>query len=925
MATQGRKHKFISQHQKDKEPDAQDVELRLHPVQRAFFDCEKIYKAFVGGVGCVAPETMIGDCPIAEITTSHVVKTLSGSALATPAHSCGKADLYRIVTKQGNSINVTLEHRFLTHNGWRRLKSLRVGSQIAAEGQPRWRTIKSIDFIRNGEYYDLHVPGLNHYAAHGLYNHNSGKALALNTPIPTPMGWTTIGEIAIGDIVFDEHGKQCRVVNATEVMYNRPCCEITFCDGTTVIADENHEWPTLTQLERKSKLKNPKSHVNRTTREIAETILYCGITNHGIRNCQPIECDAHPLPIAPYTLGTWLGDGTSTSANITNADNELLHAINQDGYETRIVPSQKKGLTNTYVICVPGLYGAQRDHATGKFNSHPDQIISVLRSLGVIGHRSENKTIPTAYLRATIEQRKELLRGLMDTDGSVDDDGSCEYCTTTQSLAETFVELCFSLGLKARLRKRKSFFNGKECKPRYRIYFTPFWPVCKLSRKEEKLRKPNWKTSRTNFRYIKSIKRIDSVPVRCIQVDSPNHLYLCTKSFIPTHNSFVGACDILAHSEPGDLVAVISPTFRMLSDSTIRSFIEVAEKFGLWDEDKYRKTDNQAVLKNGVEVLFRSGDEPDRLRGPSLRRAWLDEAGLMNESVFNVAVGRLRQYGKQGYLSATFTPQGRSSWTYRLFHDDTNQNVALFHCSTKDNPFLDPAFYQNLLLQYGKGDGGRLRAEQELDGLFVNVAGSEFGSECFGPSIWFDKWPTTSDCIKFAALDSSKGKGGKTGDYSAFVMMMAAEDLLWVDFDMDNTRNISGITQRLIEVQQIFQPEFFGIEQAFGAEILADCIEKEIAHLPPSFTLTFNPVLVPTKNLEKPVRIRRLTPFLTNGIFRFKRSPGSRIAVAQLEDFPNGLHDDSGDVLDMVRQVAKEAGLFVNGYGSMPPLLNQPD
>ena len=121
--------------------------------------------------------------------------------------------------------------------------------------------------------------------------------------------------------------------------------------------------------------------------------------------------------------------------------------------------------------------------------------------------------------------------------------------------------------------------------------------------------------------------------------------------------SFVGACDIILHSQPGDFIAVIAPTFRQLMLATFRSFKEAAQKFGLWDESQFKSTAMTARLKNGVEVVFASADEPDNFRGPSLRRIWLDEAGLMKESMFNVCIARLRQYGKLGYLSATFTPQ----------------------------------------------------------------------------------------------------------------------------------------------------------------------------------------------------------------------------------------------------------------------------
>ena len=182
--------------------------------------------------------------------------------------------------------------------------------------------------------------------------------------------------------------------------------------------------------------------------------------------------------------------------------------------------------------------------------------------------------------------------------------------------------------------------------------------------------------------------------------DSPK-IYRAFVAGIASGKSWVGSADILAHSRSGDLVAVCAPTFRQLSDSTKRSFVELATKWGLWNEASHRKTENQAMLNNGVEVLFRSADDPASNRGPSLSRVWMDEAGLMSEEMFSVMIGRLRQHGRQGKLSATFTPQGKEHWTYRLFSDRDNPNVELFHCSTKDNPFISAEIYQGLADHYG--------------------------------------------------------------------------------------------------------------------------------------------------------------------------------------------------------------------------------
>jgi PBSX family phage terminase large subunit len=375
------------------------------------------------------------------------------------------------------------------------------------------------------------------------------------------------------------------------------------------------------------------------------------------------------------------------------------------------------------------------------------------------------------------------------------------------------------------------------------------------------------------------------------------------------HNSgksHVGAFDLLAHTKPGDLAVVAGPTYRQLSDATMRSFVKVATQLGLWDESKYRKTDNQAILNNGVEILFRSSDNPASNRGPSLHHAWLDEAGLMQEDMFNVMVGRLRGGGKQGTLTATFTPQGKDHWTYRLFADKQNPLVKLFYCSTKDNPFIAPEIYQNLLYQYGKGEGGVLRAQQELEGQFVCVQGAEWDPSCFSEDLWFDAWPEDCENFRFVTLDSSKGIGGRTGDYSAFIKLMHAKGLMWVEADLDNVRNTGVIAARAIEIQRDFDPDWFGIEKEFGGDVLIDDLEQRAA----AAGIDMNLALIPTRGIQKDVRIRRLTRFFMRRMFRFRRTPGTRLLVQQAESWPHSAHEDGLDSLDMAVQASRAAGLL---------------
>jgi predicted phage terminase large subunit-like protein len=164
----------------------------------------------------------------------------------------------------------------------------------------------------------------------------------------------------------------------------------------------------------------------------------------------------------------------------------------------------------------------------------------------------------------------------------------------------------------------------------------------------------------------------------------------------------------------------------MLSDASWRIFLGLAQELGIVDPAEVKRSAPPSLrLRTGAEVLFRSADEPDRLRGPNLSGVWLDEASLMSEDVFTIAIGRLREQGEQGWLSATFTPKGRLHWTFETFATG-RPNTALFRCCTGDNPFLPPHFEATVRAQYTSA-----LSAQELEGEFIDTGGVMFRRHWF--------------------------------------------------------------------------------------------------------------------------------------------------------------------------------------------------
>ena len=363
-----------------------------------------------------------------------------------------------------------------------------------------------------------------------------GKALALDTPVPTPLGWRTMGDLEPGDLVFDESGAPTAVVAATAPLLGRPCREIIFSDGQRIVADANHQWLTIDKDGRRRGRARARI---RTTDEIASSLRVQGEFNHHVPLAGPVQYPARiDLPIEPYTLGAWLGDGTTTAAAITCADEEILEQISGDGYPVR------------RLIYAPHLYsigatGRTRDAVTGRY-ARNGTLSSRLRNLGM----RDGKYVPRAYLEAGVGQRLALLQGLMDTDGYVDDvAGRCEFTSINEGLADAVVELAASLGFRPIKSQGRATLNGVDHGPKYRVKFTPDRPVFRLQRKLARQKSLDARFHR--FRAIDVVQAVASVPVRCIQVAAPGGVFLVSRSFIPTHNSSLGRLGLLIHSTAG--------------------------------------------------------------------------------------------------------------------------------------------------------------------------------------------------------------------------------------------------------------------------------------------------------------------------------------------------------------------------------------
>jgi hypothetical protein len=555
-----------------------------------------------------------------------------------------------------------------------------------------------------------------------------GKAQSIETLILTLNGWKRAGDLQTGDYVFDENGKPTLVEFITPWMYGHKCYEVVFSDDSRLVVDAEHLWVTETHACRKAKsdlngstpAKRRRKTTNQaekvvTTEEIKNTLLV-GVggklrPNHSIPVVTaPILLEEKELLIDPYVLGAWLGDGNSNNNGISGRDLEIFDGIEKAGFSRYQTEHHKKeGIVWTF----KGL--------TQKLNQ-----------AGVLN----NKHVPEIYLQGSVEQRLALLQGLMDTDGTVSKRGDCCFDNTNKNLADAVAELAITLGIKVNREERAGKLNGVEKKLCYRIHFTTDLPVFRVKRKLERLRVI---ASKARRRFIVQVNDVDSVPVCCIRVANPKHLYLIGKSCIPTHNTFGLAHRMVRElwkSRPLDVFTWAAP----IQAQTNIAYHLIKQ---MLPQDYYteRKRDSALVVLGADKktergtLYFRSALDPGHLRGEANRVWILDEAAYAEEEAFNSLLTTLTRTRGRGYLIST--PRGRG-WFYQKFclgdksrliegQEDPNPEWFSMKCPTWLNPTVSKEALDEMRRSISE-----MSWQQEVCAEFISDKAGVFGdfSKC---------------------------------------------------------------------------------------------------------------------------------------------------------------------------------------------------
>lgn len=334
------------------------------------------------------------------------------------------------------------------------------------------------------------------------------KAVDLTEPVPTPDGWKEHGALRFGDTVYGPDGKECRVVGISEVFETGDCYRVTFTDSTTVVVNGDHLWTVEKKSRRRiSGTKNRRvcrEAITISTRELAK-YDHESDNRFSIPTTRPLICAKVELPIPPYVLGAWLGDGTSENGSMTCGDIQIWDEVRNEGF------------------------GISKGRPSYPITRTIYKLQPKLRALGLLC----NKHIPAVYLRASVEDRLALLQGLMDTDGTCDVRHTASFSNKNCNLAKQVFELCASLGLNPKFYEHKAWHGS--------VFWVAFqgykgFPVFRLKRKLDRCADGIRKNNR---KFILSVEICPTIPTSCIKVDREDGLYLIGRSMIATHNTTI--------------------------------------------------------------------------------------------------------------------------------------------------------------------------------------------------------------------------------------------------------------------------------------------------------------------------------------------------------------------------------------------------
>lgn len=477
---------------------------------------------------------------------------------------------------------------------------------------------------------------------------SSSKAQPLDAAVITPSGVRQMGDIRLGDKVIAQDGAAAAVVKTHDVGMQEEY-RVIFSDGTSTLCAGSHLW----------EVRPRRTSPTGCSRVVsAEWLSKCAEPGrYSIPLCAPVQFEAQPIQIDPYVMGALLGDGSfgGSAGNwvirFSSADEDIVTHFRgrlEPGYRLNVIP------------------GKPQDHCLVREGSRgrmPNKYIRALKTYGLWAKCSPEKHIPSEYLHNTEQVRRDILAGLLDTDGGVSAGGAVTYSTTSDRLVQDVIWLVQSLGGMARCSTHKSGYRKDgayiKCRPAH-VLNIALYGVEELFRCQRKGERAARRSTRgTARRYISRTERTGRrVPMKCITIDRERGLYL-TDSFIATHNSNdYGLLTLMDWAvDPSETISVLASTTKAMLK--VRSFESVTRYFkqlkanrqyaipgliaksltAIINDESEDETATEKASIRGVAVAEGTEEEANsKLRGAHLPyvRLVLDELSQMRAAAMSV-------------------------------------------------------------------------------------------------------------------------------------------------------------------------------------------------------------------------------------------------------------------------------------------------
>lgn len=399
------------------------------------------------------------------------------------------------------------------------------------------KTIRVVDFpkVWEGHYLVFHyLNEARNQGKHGaeLASRGKGKAHPYDTKVLSSEGWKLWKDVKVGDFLWGDDGNLTKVV---DIPFNGVCpmYKITLADGRSIKCSEGHLWNVYSHYHN-GELKTIETkhlyNTYRSNRKVSERNPKGVEYHYSITSNNGVDFPYKETKIDPYTFGLLLGDGCFR----VNGTNKTYFTCHDEDWKfiKDFIPYK-----NTF------------DYNNTKFghNLNIPNFVDILKEYNLFMCKSEDKFIPDEYLYNSRKVRLELLKGLIDSDGTTSN-GRYDIDLSSKKMRDQLVELCLSLGYNYRISERNTGYRNKlgeyvECKTSYRLRIYTTDTICKLPRKIEKIQQrseSNYANSKIKGTKIINIEYLGEELGKCVTVDNKSHCYLIG-DYITTHNSFLGA------------------------------------------------------------------------------------------------------------------------------------------------------------------------------------------------------------------------------------------------------------------------------------------------------------------------------------------------------------------------------------------------